>query len=108
MRVLPDRHHIVPRDFRIFSTDSETIVYERNTDWQFILDDLAARGIHSLLVEGGRIWLETIIASGLWDEMHVEVAPVRIGSGVSAPRINFPVAEESQVAGHCLYTLMHI
>lgn len=108
MRVLPDRHHIVPRDFRIFSTGSETIVYERNTDWQFILDDLAARGIHSLLVEGGRIWLETIIASGLWDEMHVEVAPVRIGSGVPAPRVNFPVAEESQVAGHRLYTLMHV
>lgn len=105
VRVLPDRHHAVPRDCRIFSGGSETIVYERDTDWLHILGDLASRGIHSLLVEGGRVWLETIIESGVWDEMHIEVAPVRIGGGVSAPAVQLPLRPQGCVEGHLLYTL---
>ena len=105
VRVLPDRHHVVPRDFRIFSTESETVVYESNTDWQYILADLAGRGIHSLMVEGGRIWLDTVIESGVWDEMHIEVSPLRIGEGVPAPKIQLPAVPQGRVEGHLLYTL---
>ena len=99
IRVLPDRHGVVPRDSRIFSGDSETIVYSECTDWQYILSDLGQRGIHSLLVEGGRIWLETIIESGIWDEMHIEVSPVRIAAGIPAPKVPIGIPAPKVPAG---------
>ena len=105
IRVLPDRHHAVPRHFRIFSNDSETVVYEDSTDWQHILSDLAGRGIHSLIVEGGRIWLDTILESGIWDEMHIEVSPLRIGDGVPAPKVQLPASSLCSVEGHRLYVI---
>lgn len=112
IRVLPDRHHVVPRSFRIFSNDSQTLVYEQNTDWEFILQDLASRGVHSLLVEGGKLWLDTIFRSGIWDEVHIEAAPVKIGEGVPAPLfpMDQPAAmdciltEQMTIQGHKLYT----
>ena len=107
VRVLPDRHHVVPRSFRIFSDDSPTVVYEQNTNWPFILNDLAERQIHSVLVEGGKQWLDTILASGLWDEMHVEVAPVSIGSGVPAPAVCLPDRPVMTVRGHRLYQMVN-
>jgi diaminohydroxyphosphoribosylaminopyrimidine deaminase/5-amino-6-(5-phosphoribosylamino)uracil reductase len=116
IRVLPDRHGVVPRDSRIFSGDSETIVYSECTDWQYILSDLGQRGIHSLLVEGGRIWLETIIESGIWDEMHIEVSPVRIAAGIPAPKLPISIPAPQQPAGctkpvtiqgHLLYVMTH-
>lgn len=99
IRVLPDRHGVVPRDSRIFSGDSETIVYSECTDWQYILSDLGQRGIHSLLVEGGRIWLETIIESGIWDEMHIDVSPVRIAAGIPAPKLPISIPAPKVPAG---------
>ena len=87
IRILLDRHHRVPKDFRIFSDEAETIVYSENTDWEFILSDLAKRGIHSVLVEGGAQVLNTIIKSGLYDEVQVEKGTMTIGEGVPAPRI---------------------
>jgi riboflavin biosynthesis pyrimidine reductase len=38
------------------------------------LSDLAARNIHSVLVEGGTILLQSILDSGLYDEVHVEIS----------------------------------
>ncbi|MCR4664101.1 MAG: bifunctional diaminohydroxyphosphoribosylaminopyrimidine deaminase/5-amino-6-(5-phosphoribosylamino)uracil reductase RibD [Paludibacteraceae bacterium] len=105
VRVLPDRHHVVPRSYRIFSDDSETIVYENDTDWQYILGDLAKRGIHSVMVEGGRQWLETILQSDIWDEIHVEVAPVTIGDGVPAPKVGMAYSKEATTGNHRLYVV---
>ncbi len=90
IRVTLDRHHVLPADSRIFSSEAETIVYQDNTDWSYILSDLATRGIHSLIVEGGTTWLHTILESGIYDEVHVEIAPVTTGDGVVAPKVDFP------------------
>lgn len=86
IRILLDHHHRVPANSRIFSDEAETIVYSENTDWQFILSDLATRGIHSVLVEGGAQVLNHIIASGLYDEVQVEKGTMTIGEGVPAPK----------------------
>lgn len=105
IRVTIDRHGVIPPDARIFSDESETIVYRDRTDWPFILDDLAKRNIHSILVEGGPTWLAHILQTGLWDEIHVEVAPeITIGEGVAAPKIALPNEYET-VDGHRLYTI---
>ena len=115
IRVTLDRHHVIPADARIFSDETEgiwqlggiekTIVYRDNTEWEFVLSDLAKRNIHSILVEGGTTLLNHILSTGIWDEIHVEVAPeLRIGDGVKAPDIQLP--EEFEVVdGHRMYTL---
>ncbi len=106
VRIVLDRHHRIPKDARIFSDDASTIVYDERTDWQFILSDLADRNIHSVLVEGGPTLLRHILESGIWDEMHIEVAPVTIGEGVPAPDIKLPDSFE-QIDGAKLYTIYH-
>ena len=105
IRVTVDRHNVIPQDARIFSDGIETIVYRDRTDWPFITEDLAKRNIHSILVEGGTTLLEHILGTGLWDEIHVEVAPeLTIGDGVAAPKIALPETFE-EVDGHRLYSI---
>lgn len=105
IRVTVDRHNRIPSDARILSDDSETIVYRDRTDWPFITEDLAKRNIHSILVEGGTTLLNHILETGIWDEMHVEVAPeLAIGEGVSAPKVSH-LQEYEIVDGHRLYTI---
>ena len=106
IRVTVDRHNRIPADARIFSDEIETIVYRDRTDWPYILSDLASRNIHSILVEGGTTLLNHILDSGVWDEIHVEVAPeLTIGDGVAAPQIALPDNFET-VDGHRLYTII--
>ena len=106
IRVTLDRHNRIPSNARIFSDGTETIVYRERTDWPYVLSDLASRNIHSILVEGGATLLNHILETGIWDEIHVEVAPeLTIGEGVAAPKIALPEAFET-VDGHRLYTIV--
>ena len=86
IRITLDRHGVIPADSKLFSKDAPTIVYRENTDWQFVLEDLAKKNIHSILVEGGATLLNHIIQSGIYDEVHVEVGDEYIGNGVVAPK----------------------
>ena len=105
IRVTIDRHNKIPAEARIFSDESETIVYRERTDWPFILSDLAQRNIHSILVEGGPTLLRHSLETGIWDEMHIEVAPeLNIGEGVSAPQVVLPDTYD-EIDGHLLYTI---
>lgn len=105
IRVTVDRHCVIPANARILSDEIETIVYRECTDWRFILDDLAKRNIHSIMVEGGPTYLEHILQTGIWDEIHIEVAPeIIIGDGVKAPYIDLPLHFDI-VDGHQLYTI---
>ena len=110
IRVTLDRHHVIPSDARIFSDGIEgidPIIYRENTDWTFVLDDLAKRNIHSVLVEGGPTLLAHILQTNIWDEIHIEVAPeLTIGDGVPAPHIPLPDTYET-VDGHRLYTIIN-
>ena len=105
VRVLPDRHGVVSRESNIFSGGAETIVYSERTDFEYILSDLAKRGIHSLIVEGGAQLLHSVIESGLWDEMHVEVAPVTLGDGVPAPPLPSGAHLDMETESHRLWSV---
>ena len=106
IRVTMDRHGVIPKDARIFSDETETIVYRECTEWPYILEDLANRNIHSVLVEGGSTLLNTILKSNIWDEIHVEIAPeLKVGEGVPAPSVQLPENFEL-VDGHQLYTII--
>ena len=96
IRVTMDRHGVLSQGCRIFSDEAPTIVYRENTDWQYILSDLAQRNIHSVLVEGGAMLLQHILDSGLYDEIHAEVSKHclpqvngQISEGVHAPIYEF-------------------
>ena len=107
IRVTLDRHHVLPADSKIFSSDSQTIVYHENTDWSYVLSDLAKRNIHSILVEGGATLLNTILASGIYDEVHVEVSNISIehkdeGTGIEMPNYTFTTRPQ-MIDGHCVY-----
>lgn len=54
-------------------------------DLAALLDDLGARGITRLMVEGGTRMHTAFLAAGLADELHVAVAPILVGDA-AAPR----------------------
>lgn len=89
IRVTLDRHGVLPPESKIFSDDAVTILYRDNTDWNFILQDLAQRNIHSVLVEGGATLLNAILATGVYDEVHIEISdsslPASASGGIKAP-----------------------
>jgi diaminohydroxyphosphoribosylaminopyrimidine deaminase / 5-amino-6-(5-phosphoribosylamino)uracil reductase len=65
---------------------------EHGLDPQDMLDVLADRGLHRILVEGGARTIARFIDAGLVDHLHVAIAPLIIGSGpagISLP----PIAE---------------
>ena len=113
IRITLDRHGVLLPDSHIFSPDSPTIVYTDNTDWSFILSDLATRNIHSILVEGGAILLQSILDLGLYDEVHVEISKhalspteeSRLG-GVCAPHYDFKTFPKL-VDGNKIYVEYH-
>lgn len=115
IRVTVDRHGRIPMESKIFERKESdyagidpVIVYRERTDWEYIVEDLAGRGIHSIMVEGGTTLLNHIIETGLWDEMHIEVAPeITIGEGVAAPNVNLSdfIGNLEVVDGHKLYTI---
>jgi len=55
-------------------------------DLEPVLRDLHARGVQSLLVEGGSLLHSDFIRRGLWQKMVVFVAPIVVG-GAEAPSI---------------------
>ena len=106
IRVLLDRRGRVPKDSRIFSDEAETIVMRDEQTWREVLRALAERNVHSVLVEGGAMVLNSILADGTWDEIHVEVSPVRLGEeGVKAPMILLPDQPAEVIEGHMLYEM---
>jgi diaminohydroxyphosphoribosylaminopyrimidine deaminase/5-amino-6-(5-phosphoribosylamino)uracil reductase len=64
----------------------EIVPLEGRADLERLLAELHARGIHSLLGEGGAVVHSEIIRRGLWQKMQLFVAPMIIG-GANAPAI---------------------
>ena len=104
VRVTVDRNNRLKDSWKIFDDSAETIVYRERTDWEYILNDLAQRGIHSILVEGGATLLNHILATGIYDEIHVEVADIEIGDGIKAPEVELD-NEYDEIDNHKLYIM---
>jgi diaminohydroxyphosphoribosylaminopyrimidine deaminase/5-amino-6-(5-phosphoribosylamino)uracil reductase len=47
----------------------------------------ADRSITSLLVEGGATLLNAFISANAWDELRMEIAPLQLNEGISAPAV---------------------
>ena len=105
VRVVLDRRLALPEALRLFDGTVPTLVFTEcrhepvpgveyvQADFSRdvlpqVLSGLHARGLQSLLVEGGSRLLQSFLDAGLWDEVMVEEAPALLGSGVPAPRID--------------------
>lgn len=86
LRVTIDRNGVLPESVHLKDPAVPTVIYE-NGDLRQILEDLYKRGILSLMVEGGARLLQHFIDAGLWDEARIEIAPLHLGEGVPAPKM---------------------
>jgi diaminohydroxyphosphoribosylaminopyrimidine deaminase / 5-amino-6-(5-phosphoribosylamino)uracil reductase len=85
-RVILDRSRVVPNDAIVLSDGGATIHITSDVNLDELLADLYARGIQSVLVEGGSAVLTEFIRQGFWQKMIVFVAPMIVG-GANAPSI---------------------
>lgn len=63
---------------------AELLGVPRSDDWidvQALLSALAARGVRSLLVEGGGVTISRFLRAGALSRLQITIAPVIIGSG---------------------------
>lgn len=106
VRVFPDRTLRIPASYHLLDGSVRTLAfvqgaergeYAERDNVEYIgidfsepvipqmLSALYERKLYSLLVEGGACLLQSFLDSGLWDELHVETAPVELGNGVKSP-----------------------
>jgi len=118
VRITIDRRGRIPENYHLFDQSVRTLVFTELTDRETtekleyhtiafddrmirqILDILAEKNIHSVLVEGGSQLLKSFISSGLWDEAHVEISPIELGGGVAAPATGVLAERSCSVEGH--------
>jgi diaminohydroxyphosphoribosylaminopyrimidine deaminase/5-amino-6-(5-phosphoribosylamino)uracil reductase len=91
------------------SSDSqlvESAIVLRESDPQAVFEALFKEyGITSVLVEAGPRFLSLLMEANLWDELRVEIAPVRLGSRGAYPAHslpNLPLSRSLSIANHRL------
>lgn len=107
IRLTIDRHNILPPTLHIKDGSTPTHIYHEESIGE-ILQDLYARGIQSLLVEGGAKLLQSFIDKGLWDEACIETAPFCLDEGVAAPILkNEQLRSEQNIGGNIVRQYLH-
>ena len=105
VRVVVDRLLRIPTTYHLFDQTIQTLIYteqkrESSNNLTYItinfaenmlgqiMDDLYNRDILSLIVEGGQLLLDAFVKENLWDEARIEIAPLWLGEGVKAPKVD--------------------
>jgi diaminohydroxyphosphoribosylaminopyrimidine deaminase / 5-amino-6-(5-phosphoribosylamino)uracil reductase len=115
VRIVIDRTLSLDSDLHLFDQSQATICYNQiksevlnNLEWaklqegfeiEHILEDLYAKKIQSIIVEGGAQLLKKFIQLELWDEARVFVGKNEFGTGISAPLISGRIKEELDIQG---------
>jgi diaminohydroxyphosphoribosylaminopyrimidine deaminase/5-amino-6-(5-phosphoribosylamino)uracil reductase len=76
----------VPPTARVLTDGGTTLHITDDIDLHDLLGDLYARGIQSIIVEGGSLIHSEFIRHRLWQKMIVFVGPILVG-GAEAPSI---------------------
>lgn len=117
-RIVVDRTLRLPSDCNIYDHAVATIVFTEkevaanpnvNLEYvqvkfdenifQSILKVLKAKGINSMMIEGGAKLLQSVINANLWDEAFVEIGCEPFLEGVKAPTIDWNMVSEERVWG---------
>jgi diaminohydroxyphosphoribosylaminopyrimidine deaminase/5-amino-6-(5-phosphoribosylamino)uracil reductase len=114
LRLVVDRTLKLPSELALFNGEVPTLVFtekekksEKNIQYlkidfkgkeiEQILDDLYKRNILSLIVEGGKMMLESFIRKNFWDEARVFTGNKLFHKGVFAPQINATVVKNEKL-----------
>ncbi|MGY1603645.1 bifunctional diaminohydroxyphosphoribosylaminopyrimidine deaminase/5-amino-6-(5-phosphoribosylamino)uracil reductase RibD [Geodermatophilus sp. SYSU D00815] len=82
LRVVVDRRGRLPRTARVLDDAAPTLVTTAATP-RAVLDELFARDVRRVLLEGGPTLAAAFLRDGLVDEVVVHLAPVLLGAGPS-------------------------
>ena len=82
LRVVVDRRGRLPGTARVLDDAAPTYVSSAATPWA-LLDELFARDVHRVLLEGGPTLAATFLRDGLVDEIVMHLAPKLLGAGPS-------------------------
>lgn len=102
LRVVLDKHAVLPASLRILNGETDTIVITEadkeskenlryakadfgNDLMREVLNIIKQQGKNSLIVEGGAHTLQRFINAGLWDEARVFTTPPLLSDGIGAP-----------------------
>lgn len=102
VRMVIDRQEKLPQHLHLFDGSQKTFVFTEGPDrttgqihyfhldfssniLPTMLERMAAAGIQSVIVEGGRKLLQSFIDADLWDEARVFTGRKEFGAGVPAP-----------------------
>jgi diaminohydroxyphosphoribosylaminopyrimidine deaminase/5-amino-6-(5-phosphoribosylamino)uracil reductase len=105
VRMVIDRNLRISKDLNLFDNTSPTLVFNalseltedmthyvkldfENNMLGSMLSYMVDSGIQSVLVEGGRMLIQSFIDKGLWDEARVFTGRKLFGNGIPAPVID--------------------
>ncbi len=116
LRIVTDRNLSLPPHYFLLDKSTPTLIFSSgshasDTNLEYVKIDfdtkilpqimhvLHAKGIQSLIVEGGTQIINSFIAAGLWDEARVFIAQANIEEGVNAPLLDAKPVENLNVNG---------
>ena len=118
LRIVIDENLKLNNNLNIFNNSANTLVFNNkknivfdnieycmidfNSIHQEIMKSLYNKGVHSLIIEGGRETLQSFIDIGLWDEARVFVGNKNLENGVHAPKIKEKYISEEMVSSDLL------
>jgi diaminohydroxyphosphoribosylaminopyrimidine deaminase/5-amino-6-(5-phosphoribosylamino)uracil reductase len=125
LRIVIDLHLRLPSYLHLFDGKQPTICYnlhksgtEENLTWaqlqqpdnsmQEIIQDLYARKIQSVIVEGGSKILNSFIEKGLWDEARIFESPQVFEKGIAAPALRAKSESTENLFGDKLMTFTSV
>lgn len=119
VRVAADRNLRLSPALHLFDQSQPTLIYNllkdeekenlifikigRKTFFEELFNDLYERKIQSVIVEGGSVLLNKLIAANLWDEARVFKTEKLFGSGIKAPQLNGVLAEQMNALSDTLF-----
>lgn len=104
LRITIDKRGVLPENAKIFSHDAQTLVFTHESIEE-ILSILHARGVQSVLVEGGKTLVENLAKGGYIDEIREFISPMLLSdlkggkgrSGVKAPDVPSVILSSQQI-----------
>jgi diaminohydroxyphosphoribosylaminopyrimidine deaminase / 5-amino-6-(5-phosphoribosylamino)uracil reductase len=118
VRIVIDKNLSLPKHLKLFDGSQRTIVYntqnvysEKNIEYVCIdparlvddlLTDLHAKGIQSLIIEGGSSTLQHFIRQNKWDEARIFTSPTDFEKGISAPTLTGNLMSEEKIGADIL------
>jgi diaminohydroxyphosphoribosylaminopyrimidine deaminase/5-amino-6-(5-phosphoribosylamino)uracil reductase len=115
IRIVIDRTNRIPKESYIFNNQLETIIFTETElrsasekikyikiDFsanvvQQIVSHLYQLAIQSVLIEGGKITLQSFIDANLWDEARIFKGTIAFSDGVKAPELEVKNGQKTKI-----------